>query len=268
MSEQLIAEWIKEIISHPYVTLGLILLALFSFILMIVFYFRSKRFKRLYYSIKSNNIIKDFTSKFDSLEISIGGKNVEHLTATQVIIWNGGKDTIRKNDITKIGPLEIVLKEAIQILDTKILAINNPANEISIRKIDSQKGKSSLQLYFEYLDMNDGCVIQIIHDGYSPDDLILTGTIIGAGKPREKTILYGKLFKFLPFKAQMQYAILFIFSFFLGTFASGFFLTSVSSGERFMAVILWICSLLLFIFYLDYRKKRVPKGLEIFQNIE
>jgi len=268
-------EWIKEISGSSYVTLGLILLALLSFILMIIFYHRSKRIKRPFYSIKHMNIIRDFRSRIDSLEISIGGESVENLTVTQVAFWNGGKETIRKNDITSAEPLEISVKEPFKILEAKILVVNNPANEISIRRIKSESGKHFIQLNFEYLDMDEGCVVQIIHDGYSSKDILVSGTIIGAGKPKNRELPSGRdvnmLFPFpVPIKfknVRHQGVLYFILGFIIVLIGTGIFLLS-NTDDNSGYIVCWILGALLILLSSVLIKRRIPKGLETFEDIQ
>ena len=181
-------EWIKEIVGNPYITLGLILLALLTFILMIIFYYRSKKIKKPLYSIMNINLIRNFDSKISSLKISLGEESIENLSISKIAFWNGGRETIRRNDIADRDPLIISLNEPYKIFDTKVLVANNPANNISISRAGDER---SVLINFEYLDANEGCVMQIVHNGVSPEDLSVSGTIIGAGKPKKKDIPSG-----------------------------------------------------------------------------
>jgi len=266
-------EWLEIITGNPYVTLGLLLLAVFTFILMILFYYRSKRIKKPFYAVRSINLIQNFSSRLSSLKISYKDEQVENLTVSNVALWNGGKETIRKNDITNVKPLKISLREPYKILDAKIICSNNPANEISVGKVGTD-GRTLL-INFEYLDANEGCVLQIIHDGDSSYDLSVSGIIIGAGKPKKRfipSILIPDVLLLFDTKFKRKRGIkrreLGITSFILGLtsiIASIYFLIFRGAEEKPGLIVFFFLGILYLTFSLMFLRK-IPKGLESFEK--
>jgi hypothetical protein len=159
----------EAIINYAIGILGLIG-TIFGLILAI----RSIRKKEPIYVIKSNNVISDFSSKYQDLTVSYKKKKVKNLTVSKVLFFNKGTEVINREDIVNIEPLRIVPKEKVEILDAKILQANKDANQFSI-SFDKQKNQVFID--FEYLYKNQGVVIQVIHTGLSSEDLEIKGEI-------------------------------------------------------------------------------------------
>ena len=69
--------------------------------LAIYFYFKSKKVKLPIYSQWSINIINVLEKKFESLEMMYSGLQIDNLTVTKILFWNGGNDTINDQDISR-----------------------------------------------------------------------------------------------------------------------------------------------------------------------
>ena len=130
------------------------------------------------YSIKSVNVISDYTSKYENLAVSYKDKIVENFTVSKVLFYNRGSETITKQDIDTIAPLKIS-SETCDILDASILQVNKTSNNF---RINLDRGKEYVYIGFDYLDKNQGAVIQVVHTGLSSDDLVLEGDIKGVQK--------------------------------------------------------------------------------------
>ena len=155
-----------------------LLIALVSFIS----YLKAKKSKKPSFTINSNNIIQDFSSQLDDLSIKYKDNNISNLTITKIFFWNRGKMTIDKRDIAKANPVRIQTKNNVQVLDAKIIYTKNNANQISINLSEDNK---EIVIDFDYLDNEEGCIIQIIHNGKNSRDIELCGTIKGVGKPQK-----------------------------------------------------------------------------------
>jgi len=112
---------INKICSSPIITLGSFLLALLGIIFAFVFYIKSRRSKKPFYSLKSVNIIRDFSSVLSDLEIKYQNESVKNLTITKIVFWNGGNETIRNNDIASANPITISSKNKYNILNADII---------------------------------------------------------------------------------------------------------------------------------------------------
>lgn len=186
-----ISEWLTE---NPWLSALSFFLALLGIILAIIFFIRSRRTKEPRYAIRSTNLMRNFTSRFKALEMTYAGEQISNLTATKLAFWNNGKDTINGRDIAVADPLMVKVKDEYKILDSGVLCAKNAANQFSIKRADDG---SHVLIQFDYLDEDEGGVIQLLHTGKSSDDIEVCGTIKGAGKPDRCSVPLLKNLTFL-----------------------------------------------------------------------
>jgi len=157
-----------------------IILAVIGLISTYYFYKKSNKVKKPYYQIRSYNLIRDFVSNIQDLEIRYAGELIENLTVSRIAFWNAGNETIDKDDIVESDPIAIATHRDFKILKPEIIAVNDNANNFSIvRDVTSILG-----INFDYIDENNGIVIQIFHTGKSSEDIDVIGKIKGAGVPK------------------------------------------------------------------------------------
>jgi hypothetical protein len=170
--------WLKDVSSSPFMTIATFVLAIFSIVLAVFFYIRSRRNKEPVYTKKSFNIIQDFSSKLTDLAIIYKNESVTNLTITKIAFWNSGRETINMVDVAEADPLRISITNNSKILSAEVIYSGNPANKFRISEIKD----NSVKLLFDYIDRNEGGIIQIIHTGKSSEDIDVKGIIKGAGK--------------------------------------------------------------------------------------
>src|SRR6266545_4481769 len=107
-------------------------LAIVGIIVSYYFYIKSKRNKEPVYSIKSVNVISDYSSKYQALKVIYRGSKVENFTVTKILLYNRGAETITKQDIETINHLRIIGKDTTALLDAKILQANNASNNFDV----------------------------------------------------------------------------------------------------------------------------------------
>jgi multisubunit Na+/H+ antiporter MnhG subunit len=142
-----------------------------------IFYKWSLRVKEPRVSQKTNNLIRDYIAKFDGLEILYKGAKIQNLTVTKILFWNEGSETIDKQDLTNADPLRITVDDGYIILDYRIISCNNEASKFNCVLSED---KSSLLIEFDYIDRNQGLVVQVVHTGINQSDIWVTGVIKGA----------------------------------------------------------------------------------------
>lgn len=147
-------------------------------IIGIVLAVKSIKKKEPTYSIKSVNVISDYATKFENLTVAYKDEKVENFTVSKILFFNRGRETITKEDVDTISPLKIS-SETCNILDASILQVNKVSNNF---KIDLDRENNHIFITFDYLDKNQGVVIQIVHNGLSSDDLLIEGDIKGVQK--------------------------------------------------------------------------------------
>jgi hypothetical protein len=151
-----------------------------------IFYRWSIKIKQSCFAMRHNNLVKGYSADYADLKIIYKETTVENLTVSKVLFWNNGNETILKNNIAEKHPIFIFANRGVEILDAKMLETNSPASGFSI---SFSKEVNIVDLGFDYLDSQDGVVIQIIHTGTGQaDDLYMTGKVIG-GKAIEYKVI-------------------------------------------------------------------------------
>ena len=137
--------------------------------------------KRPFYSVKSFNLINDSSSTIENLDIKYKVckdklakencqlENIQSLTVTRILFWNGGRTKIDKTDIDD-NPITIVTSKGNKILEAKLLHSSN-------KKTDSRLNQQTNIINFDFLDSGNGGVLQVVHTGLSDEDIVLDGYV-------------------------------------------------------------------------------------------
>lgn len=273
------ADWLKV---NPWLSVLSFLFALLSVILAVIFFIKSRRSKEPRYAIRSTNLIRDFTSRLEALEMTYAGKRISNLTVTKLLFWNNGKDTINGRDIASADPLMVKVKDEYKILDSSLLYTKNDANQFSIRHSDDG---SHVLIQFDYLDQGEGGVIQLLHTGKSSGDIEVCGSIKGAGKPDRRKVLMDLPFPLQPLlipapsKERQRFLTTLIFALFIAPVLAGaiFFLVlrpvklfgkPIPRNVQEIATTLSIATIIVIYWGLGFYvlKRRIPKGFEVFEK--
>ena len=147
-------------------------------ILACVFYFRGKKEKKPRARKKSFNLISQSVLLVnpEKIKVTYADEPIGNLTVTNVAFWNAGREPIRSQDIPSNAPLYIQATDGVRILEAYVVQRNNPSNDLKCTLLDS----NHLLLSFEYLDKDDGGVLQVFHTGMTSSDLQIKGKVIGA----------------------------------------------------------------------------------------
>jgi hypothetical protein len=173
----------------PLVGLTGVVVGVLGLILTCIFYLKSRRMKRPCWAIRSNNLVSDFTARLPALDIRYANQKVENLTISKIIFWNAGSETIGRDDIAHGDPLEIVAIAPARLLDVKALKANSEPSRFAASLADESHSVAFLD--FDFLDKNNGALIQVVHTGTSSKDVSLRGTIKGASKLKlEDVVVY------------------------------------------------------------------------------
>lgn len=176
-------EFIKQISNNPLWTLGSFIVAFISVILVIILHKRGQRTKKPTFLVRSSNLVSDFSSKFAKLQILYSSREIENLTVSKIAFWNDGAQTIDSRDVAEADPLRIVLKEEYNILDVSVIYTKNEANRFGV--LPFEEGRS-VKITFDYLDKDEGGVIQLIHTGKGSSDIEVSGIVKGVGKAKSR----------------------------------------------------------------------------------
>ena len=144
--------------------------------------------KSMVFSTKSINYISAFQTKIDGFSALFDGKPIENLTTTQLLFLNNGNQTIDGNDITQINPLLIKANNP----KVKILRVNIIKSD-KVNNLKVTKKNNKFLINFDFLDKDDGSIIQIIHSGKIDEDVTFLGTIKGITKLIKYILLLNQI---------------------------------------------------------------------------
>ena len=140
----------------------------------------SKKVAKPSYQKSSLRLIgKDENNLPGEVVVIFKGKEVERLTKTTLVFWNGGNESIDGKNIVESDPIKIAFDDKYHILSYKILERTRSVNNFTVDK-DADR-LHQLFLNFDYLDHGDGAVLELLHDSEEKYPRI-TGTIRGLPK--------------------------------------------------------------------------------------
>ena len=149
--------------------------------------FKGWKRKRPTYVIRSNNIFSELEHTIPDVEVKFPGYGspVKALTITKFAFWNAGTETINRQDIVKDNPLSLRAKSGVTILSVTVIDRTIPFNKL---ECGLNRERTEATITFDYLDHNEGALIQIFHSGTGNDDIQLEGTIKGARSIRRRSL--------------------------------------------------------------------------------
>ncbi len=112
------------------------------------------------------------------IEFLFRGNKVPNVTMSRIAIWNMGNTIIKGDQIVDSDPLRIITSDDSTILDVQILARTRQVNAFVC--IAEQQKCNEVECRFDYLDPDDGALIQLIHTGN--DKVEVRGTLRGIPK--------------------------------------------------------------------------------------
>lgn len=96
----------------------------------------------------------------------------EEVSAAQIVIWNRGNRSIRKENILR--PVTINIDDG-RILEATVLRVSRDVTGVNL----SQNEDTALQIVWNILEQNDGFIVQIIYTGKLAQPIRTTATIEG-----------------------------------------------------------------------------------------
>ena len=144
------------------------------------FYKRGTRKKEVLYTKANVKITQNYNKKISNFVSKYKNMSVDSITMTRYLLWNNSSQAIRKNDIAPRDPLQFSVASGYKILDIKIIYPRNSLNGFMLSK--PIKKNNFTKLSFDFINENEGLIVQIIHTGKSKN-IYFSGTIIDFKKP-------------------------------------------------------------------------------------
>lgn len=158
-------------------TIGGIIIGITGIILAIYFYTRSRRIKKLTYQVRSFNLVNESISKLPELDVRYKDCEIKNLTITKIAFWNSGNETITDRDLVNLDPLRISPSLGTEIFNIEIAGIVESSNNFNLIQ-----NSNDWNIVFDYIDVDEGCVINVYHSGNESKDINVLGKIKGQGK--------------------------------------------------------------------------------------
>jgi hypothetical protein len=247
-------------------------------ILSVYFYLKSLKIKQPNWTIKSNNLIRGWSGQIENLEIKYENGAVENLTISRIIFWNNGKETIDGDDLQTINPLRIEAKENVKILSVSVIENNKISSEF---KVTNDKQNNYAIIDFNYLDFQQGAVIQVIHTGKSSGDIFIIGDIKGVKELSKQTPTFDYLLIVKQIISSRIWKLFYVAISILGILAVivgisisfvSFFGNNLGLGSDMppvgVGMVLFFVGFFIFIPAFSYSRKfnPIPKGLELYYS--
>src|ERR1700675_5058659 len=169
-----IEEWVKS----PWFQMSAFAVGIIGIATAILIYLFTRRYKRMWYAVRSFTLVERDRSTVPGLEVLFDKKAVEALTISKIAVWNSGSDPLRKEDFPQAEPICINVGKKLEILEASIIQTSSRTCGCAIVR----KARNCFEIGFEFLDPNDGLVVQIAHTGTSSQEVNVTGHIVGGGK--------------------------------------------------------------------------------------
>jgi hypothetical protein len=170
---------ITELIQHPYFQLAVAILAPLSILISYVLYRKSLRVRLPHYVLVTRDIVSQSRTNLPDLTFAYRGHPQKQVSITRLVIWNEGKETVRQTDIASNDPLRLELPDGVSALDATVVRETSRGvhAQVNPRSFDE---KAVLEISFDFLDYQDGFLVQVIHNGGAKDRLRVRGRIAGA----------------------------------------------------------------------------------------
>lgn len=137
------------------------LLGLAGILLSLYFYLKGKIGARLDYQMAEVKIL-DHNNLAEGMEVTFFNKPIEKLVRTQVVIWNSGRKTIEGNKIVSSDPLRLFFDNS-EVLSCNTAFYSREINKCAVFK--DEGSNDTIIFKFDFLDPQDGVVIDILHTG-------------------------------------------------------------------------------------------------------
>ena len=148
-----------------------------------------QREKRPTWAVRTTTLVSGWKDDLPGLVVSYMGKEVERLSITRFMLWNRGKDAIKKVDVPEAEPIRIRAPNGVEMLSAVVIDTNSKSSRTSVKVARNRK---TAKIDFEFLDFEDGAVFQIVHSGSAVEAMSIEGRVIGASRLQQVEVIDRK----------------------------------------------------------------------------
>lgn len=155
---------LQELMQNPGWQAFLAFLTIFATLFAVWSYIKSRKRVELSDYCVSRTVISEGKGFIPDLQMVFRGKPVDRITATRFALWNSGTEKLARPDmVDEKHPRVYCTEPGAKILDATIVKETEETNHFTIE----EKGEQEVRFSFEYLNRQDGIVVQIVHTGHS-----------------------------------------------------------------------------------------------------
>lgn len=214
-----------------------------------------------------------YMHKLKQVKVVYKEKVLSDIFVFRFVMWNSGSEVIKQEDISKKSPLVLTPGKDAQFLSSEVLSSSNNSVITHLSEIENK-----IAIDFEYLEVNQGLVLEIVYTGLLKD-LKLLGNIKG-GIIRLKNTRSEFMNRF-PFINRFSYAIqrkvliyftsiagLFMFILFSPLVIAAYYdRTLLDNGFWIIVPRIGVAAILYFTIMISlWKTPRMPNELEIFHQ--
>lgn len=108
-------------------------------------------------------LVRSSDDELERLTVRYHGERIAQVARTLVAFWHQQGAAVRKDDIVDSDPLCINLSSGDVVLSARVVTASRSQIDFSIDLLSSARDKVFLK--FDYLDVDDGAIIEILHQG-------------------------------------------------------------------------------------------------------
>lgn len=224
-----------------------------TFISLFIAYYsykRRTRKKEVLYTKVNVKVFQNCNKKISDFVSQYKNKSVNSITVTRYLVWNNSSQAIRKNDIAPRDPLQFSVNSSYEILYPEIIYPKDSLNGFMLSEL--KKPNNFTKLSFDFINENEGAIIQIIHTGETKN-ISFSGTIIDFKKPVfiEQYDKFDQIFA--PILANVMPIVFFLFLF------SGEFLHLIETSSISAWILILIMAVSSVNVLVTYTRRLIPR---------
>ncbi len=255
---------LSVLMGNEYIWLILAMCTIMSLIYAVYTNVKNRKGMQITYYRESIRVIRTGRHTIRGLTIEYKDRDISDLVVTKYAIWNSGSGVIKKEDVASEDFLSITsCSETTQILDVSIISMSESTEGFKVIGFSDDKASVG----FDYINVKDGVVVQVVHTGRS-DDLIVKCILKGGKKEakllnkKRKHIFVSKYFKqiIIIFSIIMVFWVAFVFSRAIRVVLDNKSLTSII-GSVCLLVSSWIPAIMSYSLIREVFKTSIPNTI-------
>ncbi len=152
---------LEQLMNNPYAWSVLAICTVAAFVFAIYTWIKGKKKKEISCYSNSVVVVAGGKSIVPELQLVYRSREIKDMTITRYVIWNSGNEVLNWGDVVSVKSLKVIAADEAEILDARIVSQSDETNMFELEAI----GEKTVNICFDYANVNDGIVLQILHTG-------------------------------------------------------------------------------------------------------